>query len=231
MASSNLIDVKNLCKVFRTEEMETVAVNNVSFSVAAGEYIAISGPSGGGKSTILSILGLLDHSTTGTYLFKGIDVNALNKNQLCELRNKEIGFIFQSFNLIENLSVLENVMLPLIYRRGISKKDVEKLAIESLDKVEMSHRTKHYPTQLSGGQQQRVAVARAMITKPSIIFADEPTGNLDSKSAEVVMELIKEQHKYGATVCIVTHDPRYTIDAMRTIDFADGSIVQSVEEL
>ena len=226
MNVSNLIDVKNLFKIFRTEEIETYAVNDVSFTISSGEYVAISGPSGGGKSTILSILGLLDQATKGIYLFKGHDVNTMSKDQLCTLRNTEIGFIFQSFNLIENLSVLDNVMLPMIYRKDISTNEVERLAIESLDRVEMSHRKKHYPTQLSGGQQQRVAVARAMITKPSIIFADEPTGNLDSKSAEIVMELIKEQHTAGATICIVTHDPRYTVDANRTIHFADGSIAK-----
>jgi putative ABC transport system ATP-binding protein len=226
MNASNLIEVKGLYKIFRTEDIETYAVNDVSFSIESGEYVAISGPSGGGKSTILSILGLLDQATKGIYRFKGNDVNTMSKDQLCALRNKEIGFIFQSFNLIENLTVLENVMLPMIYRKDIAKKDVERLAIESLDRVEMSHRKKHYPTQLSGGQQQRVAVARAMISKPSIIFADEPTGNLDSKSAEIVMKLIKEQHSAGSTICIVTHDPRYTVDATRTIHFADGSVTQ-----
>lgn len=226
MNSSNLIEVKGLYKIFRTEDIETLAVNDVSFTIQSGEYVAISGPSGGGKSTVLSILGLLDQATKGIYLFKGNEVGTMTKSQLCDLRNKEIGFIFQSFNLIENLTVLDNVMLPLIYRKGISKKDLEQLAIESLDRVEMSHRKNHYPTQLSGGQQQRVAVARAMIAKPSIIFADEPTGNLDSKSAEIVMRLIKEQHSAGATICIVTHDPRYTVDATRTIQFADGSVAQ-----
>lgn len=226
MSANNLIEVEGLFKIFRVEDIETYAVNDVSFSIGSGEYVAISGPSGGGKSTILSILGLLDQATKGMYLFKGNDVNSMSKDQLSALRNREIGFIFQSFNLIENLTVLENVMLPMIYRKDISKKEVERLAIESLDRVEMSHRKKHSPTKLSGGQQQRVAVARAMITKPSIIFADEPTGNLDSKSAETVMKLIKEQHSAGSTICIVTHDPRYTVDATRTIHFADGSIAK-----
>lgn len=221
--SRNLIDVYGLYKIFRANDIETYAVNNVSLSIASGEYVAITGPSGGGKSTILSLLGLLDKATIGKYFFNGNDTTAMTKSELCALRNKEIGFIFQSFNLIENLTVLENVMLPLIYRKGISRKEVESLASKSLDKVGMSHRKGHYPTQLSGGQQQRVAVARAIITKPSIIFADEPTGNLDSKSADVVMNLIKELHGAGSTVCIVTHDPRYTADASRIIHFADGS--------
>lgn len=225
MNNKKLIDVNGLFKIFRTEDMETYAVNDVSFSIDQGEYVAITGPSGGGKSTVLSILGLLDRPSKGVYLFKGQDVVRMNKEQLCSLRNTEVGFIFQSFNLIENLTVLDNVMLPMVYRDNISKKEVEKLALESLEIVEMQHRKNHFPSQLSGGQQQRVAVARAMITKPSIIFADEPTGNLDSKSAEIVMKLIKEQHKAGSTICIVTHDPRYTVDATRTIHFADGSIV------
>jgi putative ABC transport system ATP-binding protein len=225
MIEDKFVDIKNLTKVFRTEEVETCAVNDVSFSIARGEYVAISGPSGGGKSTLLSLLGLLDYATQGSYCLNGVNTMDLNKSQLCALRNKEIGFIFQSFNLIESLSVLDNVVLPLIYRKEVSKADAERQAIEALRDVEMDHRKNHKPQQLSGGQQQRVAVARAMVTKPSIILADEPTGNLDSKNANIVMQLIKNLNKSGSTVCIVTHDPRYAEDASRIIHFADGSII------
>lgn len=225
MNNEKLLEVVDVTKVFSTEEVETFAVNKVSFHINRGEYLAISGPSGGGKSTILSILGLLDSPTEGQYFFKGKETSKLSRDQLSNIRNQEIGFIFQSFNLIENMSVLDNVMLPLIYRPGAKKSQVKARAIHCLEQVGMAHRKNHSPTQLSGGQQQRVAVARAMVTDPSIIFADEPTGNLDSKSAETVMDLIKQQHQNGATVCIVTHDPRYTQDATRTIHFADGALV------
>lgn len=224
MAGEKLIEVRKLYKIFRTDEVETTAVNNVSFTIAQGEYVAISGPSGGGKSTVLSLLGLLDSPTSGEYYFKGSNTANLSKQQLGNIRNNEIGFVFQAFNLIEDMSVMDNVMLPLVYRRGHSGEALKQLALETLDKVGMSHRVKHYPVQLSGGQQQRVAIARAIITKPSLILADEPTGNLDSKSAEDVMQLLREQHLGGATVCIVTHDARHTVDATRTIKFADGSI-------
>ncbi|PUA29617.1 MAG: ABC transporter ATP-binding protein [Cellvibrio sp. 79] len=225
MNTEKLLEVVDVSKVFSTEEVETFAVNKVNFHINRGEYLAISGPSGGGKSTILSILGLLDSPTEGEYFFKGKETSKLSRDELSTIRNQEIGFIFQSFNLIENMSVLDNVMLPLIYRPGAKKSAVKARAIQCLEQVGMAHRKNHSPTQLSGGQQQRVAVARAMVTNPSIIFADEPTGNLDSKSAETVMDLIKQQHQNGATVCIVTHDPRYTQDATRTIHFADGSLV------
>lgn len=225
MNTEKLLEVVDVSKVFSTEEVETFAVNKVNFHINRGEYLAISGPSGGGKSTILSILGLLDSPTEGEYYFKGKETSKLSRDELSTIRNQEIGFIFQSFNLIENMSVLDNVMLPLIYRPGAKKSEVKARAIHCLEQVGMAHRKNHSPTQLSGGQQQRVAVARAMVTNPSIIFADEPTGNLDSKSAETVMDLIKQQHENGATVCIVTHDPRYTQDATRTIHFADGSLV------
>lgn len=225
MNNEKLLEVVDVTKVFSTEEVETFAVNKVSFQINRGEYLAISGPSGGGKSTILSILGLLDSPTEGQYFFKGKETSKLSRAELSDIRNQEIGFIFQSFNLIENMSVLDNVMLPLIYRPGAKKSEVKARAIHCLEQVGMAHRKNHSPTQLSGGQQQRVAVARAMVTDPSIIFADEPTGNLDSKSAETVMDLIKQQHKNGATICIVTHDPRYTQDATRTIHFADGELV------
>lgn len=225
MNNEKLLEVVDVSKVFSTEEVETFAVNKVSFHINRGEYLAISGPSGGGKSTILSILGLLDSPTEGEYFFNGKETSKLSRDELSTIRNQEIGFIFQSFNLIENMSVLDNVMLPLIYRPGAKKSEVKARAIHCLEQVGMAHRKNHSPTQLSGGQQQRVAVARAMVSNPSIIFADEPTGNLDSKSAETVMDLIKQQHQNGATVCIVTHDPRYTQDATRTVHFADGSLV------
>jgi putative ABC transport system ATP-binding protein len=228
--SENVIELKNIKKIYRTEEVETHAVSDVSFAIKKGDYAAISGPSGCGKSTLLSIMGLLDRASSGQYYLNGEDVSFLGKNQLADLRNQKIGFIFQSFNLIESLSVIENVKLPLVYRKKFSSQEIEQRAKEALDIVGMSHRMKHFPTQLSGGQQQRVAVARSIVGNPSIILADEPTGNLDSKSAEAVMELLRDQHKNGATICIVTHDPRYTQDATRTIRLLDGRVLAEVTE-
>lgn len=219
-----VVKLENLRKVFQTEEVETSAVDDVSLHIAKGDYVAISGPSGCGKSTLLSVLGLLDKPTEGKYYLNGKDVTGFDRNRLAEARNREIGFIFQSFNLIESLSVIENVELPLVYRSDISTKERRQRAEEALEAVGMAHRKSHYPTQLSGGQQQRVAVARAFVNKPELILADEPTGNLDSESAETVMQLLKTQHQKGATVCIVTHDPRYTRDATRTIHLLDGKI-------
>lgn len=222
--TNHVVKLENLRKIFQTELIETSAVDGVSLQINKGDYIAISGPSGCGKSTLLSVLGLLDKPTEGKYLLNGRDVIQLDRNQLAEARNREIGFIFQSFNLIESLSVIENVELPLVYRSDISAAERRQRAEEALTAVDMVHRKSHYPTQLSGGQQQRVAVARAFVNKPELILADEPTGNLDSESAETVMELLKAQHKKGATICIVTHDPRYTRDATRTIHMLDGKI-------
>lgn len=222
--SKTVVKLENIHKIFQTEEVETSAVDGVSLHIDKGEYIAISGPSGCGKSTLLSILGLLDGPTQGKYYLNERDVTELNRVQLANARNREIGFIFQSFNLIESLSVIENVELPLVYRKDISARERRQRAEEALESVGMSHRKNHRPTQLSGGQQQRVAVARAFVNRPELILADEPTGNLDSESAGTVMQLIKDQHTKGATICIVTHDPRYTRDATRTIHLLDGKL-------
>jgi putative ABC transport system ATP-binding protein len=221
---NNLIKFENLYKIYRTDEVETYAINGIDLSVDEGEYVAIAGPSGCGKSTILSIMGLLDQPSSGAYFFKSEDTTGFDRNRLAGIRNREMGFVFQAFNLIESLRVIDNVKLPLIYRSGLSRSEIDARAEEALAGVNMTHRRNHYPTQLSGGQQQRVAIARAMINNPSIIFADEPTGNLDSKSAEAVMELLRAQHQAGATICIVTHDPRYTKDATRIVNVLDGKI-------
>jgi putative ABC transport system ATP-binding protein len=222
--SRNVVKLEGIRKLFQTDEVETSAVDGVSLYIDANEYVAISGPSGCGKSTLLSILGLLDKPTEGRYFLKGQDVTELGKDQLAQTRNRQIGFIFQSFNLLEGLSVLENVELPLMYRKDVSARERRERAEAALEAVGMGHRKNHHPTQLSGGQQQRVAVARAFVNKPELILADEPTGNLDSESAETVMQLLKAQHTNGATICIVTHDPRYTRDATRTVHLLDGKI-------
>jgi putative ABC transport system ATP-binding protein len=217
--------MRDIKKVFFTDEVETHALAGVHFDLARGEYVSISGPSGCGKSTLLSILGLLDTPTDGTYTLNGTSVEAINANERARIRNREIGFIFQAFNLIGDLSVFENVELPLTYRDGMGKGERKDRVQEALERVGMAHRLKHYPAQLSGGQQQRVAVARALVGKPSILLADEPTGNLDSKNGEAVMELLDELHKGGATICMVTHDPRYAEFAGRKIFMFDGRVV------
>lgn len=220
-----LISLNNLKKVFLTDEIETHAINDLSLRINQGEYVSISGPSGCGKSTLLSILGLLDVASDGSYQLSEHDVLGLSKSERAAIRNKEIGFVFQSFNLISNLSVEENVALPLTYRTDIDTATKDKWVKEALEQVDMSHRAKHFPAQLSGGQQQRVAIARAVAGQPSIILADEPTGNLDSKNAEAVMELLDKLHKNGATICIVTHDPRSAEQAQRKIEMYDGRVV------
>jgi len=225
-----LISLKEIGKVFQTDEVETHALSGVDMEVREGEYAAVDGPSGCGKSTLLSIVGLLDTPTSGLYQFKQQDVTQLSLSRRARIRNREIGFIFQSFNLIGDLTVQENVQLPLSYR-GMSGSDQKKLTNEALEKVGMTHRRQHYPAQLSGGQQQRVAVARAIVGKPSILLADEPTGNLDSKNAEAVMELLADLHREGATICIVTHDPRWVHYADRTIHLFDGRIVADEETM
>ena len=222
---SALIQLNNICKYFVTEEIETRAVNNVNLSIEKGEYISLSGPSGCGKSTLLSLLGLLDSATDGSYILDGVDVSSLNRNQRAKIRNNQIGFIFQSFNLISDLSVSENVMLPLTYQKGLDKKIITAKVNDVLEKVEMSHRKNHYPSQLSGGQQQRVAVARALINDPAFILADEPTGNLDSKNAQAVMNLLTQLHQAGSTICMVTHDPRSAEQASRQVEMFDGQII------
>ena len=226
-ATLPLIQLENIEKVFLTDEVETHALSAVSFEIRHGDYVSISGPSGCGKSTLLSILGLLDSPTSGSYVLRGEPVEYLDHAERARVRNREIGFIFQSFNLIGDLTVRENVELPLTYR-GLSAAERRERVEEALAKVGMSARAKHYPAQLSGGQQQRVAVARALGGRPSILLADEPTGNLDSKNREAVMALLRELHAEGATVCLVTHDERYARDAQRTIQLFDGQVSEEV---
>jgi len=220
-----LIRLDGIKKVFFTDEVETHALAEVHLTINRGDYVSIAGPSGCGKSTLLSILGLLDTATHGTYVLNDTDVSNLDFAQRARIRNREIGFIFQSFNLIGDLTVFENVELPLTYR-GMNTAGRKAAATAALEKVGMSHRVNHYPSQLSGGQQQRVAVARALGGKPSILLADEPTGNLDSKNGEAVMALLKELHQEGATICMVTHDPRFARHADRQIHLFDGRVVE-----
>lgn len=220
-----LVKLENVKKVFYTEEVETHALSNISLSIKKGEYLSISGPSGCGKSTLLSILGLLDTATEGQYMLAGYDVSDISKAERARIRNQEIGFIFQSFNLISDLNVEENVELPLTYRSGLNKDQRIKMVREALEKVDMAHRVKHFPSQLSGGQQQRVAIARAIAGNPSVLLADEPTGNLDTKNAEAVMQLLDKLHAGGATICMVTHDPRSATRADRNIHLLDGRVI------
>ncbi len=222
-----LINLAGVTKVFLTDEVETHALSDINLQIPRGEFLSIAGPSGCGKSTLLSILGLLDTPTEGRYLLNDRAVEKLTASQRARIRNREIGFIFQAFNLISDLTVYENVELPLTYR-GMPSSERKKRVQQALEKVGMSHRVKHYPAQLSGGQQQRVAVARALSGDPAILLADEPTGNLDPKNGEAVMDLLVELHRQGATICMVTHDPRYTAYADRTVHVFDGSIVDQV---
>lgn len=224
-AAIPLIEIENMTKVFYTDEVETHALSGVHLMVRKGEYVAMSGPSGCGKSTLLSIIGLLDTPTAGNYRLNGSPVENLDFGDRSRIRNREIGFIFQSFNLIGDLTVFENVELPLTYR-GMRSSERKTRVNEALEKVEMAHRVKHLPSQLSGGQQQRVAVARALVGNPLILLADEPTGNLDSKNGEAVMDLMGNLHKEGATICMVTHDPRYSEHAERTVHLFDGRVVE-----
>ncbi|HTS66179.1 MAG TPA: ABC transporter ATP-binding protein [Candidatus Acidoferrales bacterium] len=218
-----------MSKVFVTDEVETHALQSIHFDVKKGEYLSISGPSGCGKSTLLAILGLLDTPTDGTYYLNGKSVTGLKLSERARIRNREIGFIFQAFNLIGDLTVYENVELPLTYR-GMPGAERKRRVQEALERVGMSHRMKHYPSQLSGGQQQRVAVARALSGDPLILLADEPTGNLDSANGEAVMNLLRELHQAGSTICMVTHDPRYAEFADRTVRLFDGRIVEESSE-
>ena len=220
-----LIKLESVKKVFLTDEVETHALAGIHMEIGKGEYVAIAGPSGCGKSTLLSILGLLDTPTDGNYWLNARPVTDLAMSERARVRNREIGFIFQSFNLIGDLTVFENVELPLTYR-GMKAAERRERANKALERVGMAHRAKHLPSQLSGGQQQRVAVARAVAGEPSILLADEPTGNLDSRSGEAVMDLLRELHRSGATICMVTHDPRYARHAERTIHLFDGRIVE-----
>lgn len=222
--AESLIHLKGVSKIFVTDEVETHALAGIDMDVHKGEYVSISGPSGCGKSTLLAILGLLDSPTGGTYILNGRPVHGLKLSERAQIRNREIGFIFQAFNLIGDLTVHENVELPLTYR-GMAADERKRRVKDALDRVSMSHREKHYPAQLSGGQQQRVAVARALAGDPAILLADEPTGNLDSTNGEQVMDLLRELHKSGATICMVTHDPRYADYADRSVHLFDGRLV------
>jgi putative ABC transport system ATP-binding protein len=221
-----VIAIRDLSKVYFTEDLETHALADITFQIERGDYVSIAGPSGCGKSTLLSILGLLDTPTRGSYQLNGRPVAELDGTARARVRNREIGFIFQSFNLIGDLTVFENVELPLTYR-GMPPQERRQRASQALERVGMAHRAKHLPSQLSGGQQQRVAVARAVAGEPVILLADEPTGNLDSKSGEAVMELLQELHQAGATICMVTHDPRYARHANRHLHLFDGRVVDA----
>jgi putative ABC transport system ATP-binding protein len=227
-ASTALIHLDGVKKIFYTDEVETHALSGIHLAIKKGEYVSIAGPSGCGKSTLLSILGLLDSPSEGEYTLNGKEVANLKMSERARIRNREVGFIFQAFNLIGDLTVYENVELPLTYR-GMPSSERKQKVHDALERVGMAHRMKHYPSQLSGGQQQRVAVARAVCGEPSILLADEPTGNLDSTNGEAVMELMSELHKAGATICMVTHDPRYAEYADRTVHLFDGRIVEEKE--
>jgi putative ABC transport system ATP-binding protein len=224
-AAQSLIRLDGISKVFFTDEVETHALSGIHLDIQSGDYLSIAGPSGCGKSTLLSILGLLDTPTDGAYWLADRDVAGLSFSERAKIRNREIGFIFQAFNLIGDLTVYENVELPLTYRR-MPGDERKRRVQEALERVGMSHRMKHFPSQLSGGQQQRVAVARAVVGSPKILLADEPTGNLDSRNSEQVMDLLAELHRDGATICMVTHDPRYARYATRTVHLFDGKIVE-----
>ena len=227
--AESMIYLDGVTKVFVTDDVETHALAGIHLDIKKGEYLSIAGPSGCGKSTLLAILGLLDSPSDGTYVLNGKPVQGLKLSERARIRNREIGFIFQAFNLIGDLTVYENVELPLTYR-GMPGAERKKRVHEALERVGMSHRVKHYPSQLSGGQQQRVAVARALGGDPSILLADEPTGNLDSANGEAVMDLLRELHRGGATICMVTHDPRYARYADRNIHLFDGRVVEETSE-
>jgi len=230
LADQPLLHLEGVTKVFMTDEVETHALSGIHMDINTGEFVSIAGPSGCGKSTLLSILGLLDSPTDGSYLLNNKPVQDLKLSERARIRNREIGFIFQSFNLIGDLTVFENVELPLTYR-GMRAVERKKLVTEALEKVGMAHRAKHLPSQLSGGQQQRVAVARAVAGQPLILLADEPTGNLDSSNGEAVMDLLRELHRSGATICMVTHDPRFARHADRTIHLFDGRVIEEKMKL
>lgn len=225
-AKQPVIQMTDITRVFITEEMETHALRGVDLIINQGDYISISGPSGCGKSSLLSILGLLDSPTSGQYLIDGVDVSDLAINQQAEIRNEKIGFVFQAFNLIDQLSVYDNVALPLTYREpAMTKQEIELRVMKSLATVQMNHRTSHKPNQLSGGQQQRIAIARALVGEPSILLVDEPTGNLDSKNGDAVMDMLTELNQNGTTICMVTHDPRYATIANQQLHLLDGKIL------
>lgn len=225
-----MIKTDNLFKIFTTDELETTAINSLNIHIKEGEFAAIMGPSGCGKSTLLNILGLLDSPSNGLYSFGGVEVSKLKERQLSKLRKGNIGFVFQNFNLIDELSVFENVELPLLYLKN-TKKARKQRVMEVLERMEIAHRVKHFPPQLSGGQQQRVAVARALVTKPRVILADEPTGNLDSKNGEEVMKMLEELNREGTTIVMVTHSPSQAERADRIINLFDGKVVEELQEI
>jgi putative ABC transport system ATP-binding protein len=227
--NGTLIQLDEISKVFHTDEIETHALSSVNLNIGEGEFVTVAGPSGCGKSTLLSLLGLLDAPTDGAYFLDGAPVAELSASERARIRNRHIGFVFQAFNLIGDLTVYENVELPLTYRDGVGSRDRRERAEAALDRVDMAHRRNHYPAQLSGGQQQRVAVARAVAGDPLILLADEPTGNLDSTNGTTVMDLLKELHEEGSTICMVTHDPRYADYAQRSVHLFDGRIVEDQE--
>jgi putative ABC transport system ATP-binding protein len=225
MSTQPLIDLQGIKKIFFTDDIETWALNDIHLTIETGEYVSISGPSGCGKSTLLSVLGLMNSTTEGKYFLNGKEVAGLSQPEQARVRNQEIGFVFQAFNLISDMDVFENVELPLTYRKNLGRKQRRESVVAALEQVDMSHRQKHRPAQLSGGQQQRVAIARALVGKPKVLLADEPTGNLDSKNAQMVMDLLSALHKQGSTIVMVTHDPRSAEQAHRQISLFDGKIV------
>ena len=225
MNPAHLIELQSIKKIFYTDELETWALDNIHLTIDAGEYVSISGPSGCGKSTLLSVMGLMNSCTEGKYFLNGAEVISLSQAEQARVRNQEIGFIFQSFNLIGDMNVFENVELPLTYRGDVGRQQRRARVLEALEQVDMSQRQKHFPAQLSGGQQQRVAIARALVGKPKVLLADEPTGNLDSKNAQLVMDLLTSLHQQGSSIVMVTHDPRSAEQAERQISLFDGKIV------
>jgi putative ABC transport system ATP-binding protein len=222
-----IIELESICRTFYADGVQTNALSDVGLAIQRGEFVSITGPSGCGKSTLMAILGILDAPTSGRYLFDGKDLAGLSVTDAARIRCKEIGFVFQSFNLIGDLTVLENIVVPLTYRDDIPKQQHESMALSALEKVGLSHRARHYPAQLSGGQQQRVAIARALVGNPKILLADEPTGNLDSANGEAVMKLLLDLHAGGSTICMVTHDPKHSAAAEREIRMLDGKVQSS----